>query len=229
MEEPRYLLTTKNYKTEKGEAFGYGTGILMMSPHKIGGKNVCPNASPACSALCLNTSGHGRYGFVQKVRLARKLFYFNEKVRFEQKLRLEIQKYIAKCERKNIIPVFRLNGLSDLPALAIKFAREFSDYQFYDYTKNFKTLLRNDLPANYHLTFSRSELNEKECIEALKLGFNVAVVFDKAPKTYLNHKVVTGEDSDLRFLDKYPEPVIIGLTAKGRARHDTLGFVVRGL
>ena len=33
------------------------------------------------------------------------------------------------------------------------------------------------LPANYHLTFSRSETNEADCKRVLEAGGNVAVVF----------------------------------------------------
>jgi hypothetical protein len=37
--------------------------------------------------------------------------------------------------------------------------------------------------------------------------------------------VFDGDDTDLRFLD--PTGVIVGLKAKGRARKDTSGFVIR--
>lgn len=64
----------------------------------------------------------------------------------------------------------------------------------------------------------------------MNLGYNVAVVFNKIPDTYLGYEVVNGEESDLRFLDgkgKKGKGLIVGLTAKGRAKHDTTNFVVR--
>ena len=82
------------------------------------------------------------------------------------------------------------------------------------------------LPSNYSLTFSRSETNETQCLEVLKRGGNVAVVFrSKALPTHWNgFKVINGDENDLRFLD--PKGVVVGLTAKGKAKTDTSGFVV---
>lgn len=222
------LITTNNLKTNKGNKYGYSTAILHLAPFTLSGKNVCPKASNGCASACLNTSGHGRFDSVQNARKKRTLLYFNERAEFEAKLTKDINAVIRRAEKNNLIPAIRINGTSDLPALAIRFANKFPNVQHYDYTKVLKTL-EKPLPKNYHLTFSRSENNESECIRALELGFNVAVVFEKMPKTYLGHKVVTGEDSDLRFLDidKRKKPVIIGLTAKGKAKKDTSGFVVR--
>jgi hypothetical protein len=53
----------------------------------------------------------------------------------------------------------------------------------------------------------------------------VAVVFDKLPETYLGKPVIDGDVSDLRFLD--PKGVIVGLKAKGKAKKDSSGFVVK--
>ena len=38
-------------------------------------------------------------------------------------------------------------------------------------------------------------------------------------------KVIDGDTDDLRFLD--PTNVVVGLKAKGDAKHDTSGFVIR--
>lgn len=220
------LLTTKNLKTMKGEKLGYFTGILHLAPYDTSGKNVCPNATEGCSSSCLNTSGHGRYQRTQRARIRRTLEFLNERKKFLAKLEKDIETVIRRSKKNGVTPAFRLNGTSDIPKLSILFAEKFAKQQFYDYTKNFKTLLL-DLPENYHLTFSRSEKNEKECKKALQLGYNVAVVFEKMPETYWGYEVVSGEESDLRFLDK--KGVIIGLTPKGKARRDKTGFVVRPL
>lgn len=56
-------------KTVKGESFGFLTGILYLSPLSLGGfGNLCPFASPGCSADCLNSAGRGAFNSVQKAR-----------------------------------------------------------------------------------------------------------------------------------------------------------------
>lgn len=222
------LITTKNLKTLKSVAFGYANVILHLAPFNLSGKNVCPNASAGCAKACLNTSGHGRYQNVQNARIKRTLRYFNERQQFEADLSDDIKTVIRRAKKNDLIPVFRLNGTSDIPSLALNAVKQFAETQFYDYTKNFKTMekfLKGELPANYHLTFSRSETNEQECKKVLELGGNVAVVFDVLPKTYLGYKVIDGDTNDLRFLDE--KNVVVGLTAKGRAKKDKSGFVVR--
>jgi hypothetical protein len=86
--------------------------------------------------------------------------------------------------------------------------------------------LKGDFPANYHLTFSRSESNEVECREVLLAGGNVAVVFRARPfpSRHLGFPVIDGDETDLRFLD--PSGVVVGLSAKGSAKNDESGFVV---
>jgi hypothetical protein len=100
--------------------------------------------------------------------------------------------------------------------------REFKNVQFYDYTK---IPGREKLPKNYHLTFSRSEVNENDCLNELQKGRNVAVVFDVLPTTWNGYPVICGDNDDLRFLD--PKNVVVGLTAKGKAKKDDSGFVVK--
>jgi len=56
------------------------------------------------------------------------------------------------------------------------------------------------------------------------MGFNVAVVFQEQPETYLGVKVISGDEHDLRFLDA--SGVVVGLTAKGKAKRDTSGFTI---
>ena len=99
---------------------------------------------------------------------------------------------------------------------------EFKHVQFYDYTA---IPNRRNLPANYHLTFSRKEDNQQDVLKAIKNGFNVAVVFEKyLPQTYLGLPVFNGDETDLRFTD--PKKSIVGLIAKGKAKKDESGFTV---
>jgi hypothetical protein len=126
-----------------------------------------------------------------------------------------------------MIPAFRLNGTSDIrwETVPVNGATNlmslFPNVQFYDYTKHEN---RRNLPANYHLTVSRSETNEAN---VFALPYNVAVVFNSKtlPAEYNGRPVVNGDDTDLRFLD--PTGVVVGLTAKGKAKKDPTGFTVR--
>jgi hypothetical protein len=104
------------------------------------------------------------------------------------------------------------------------------DLQFVDYTKSFKRALEHaagQFPANYHLTFSRSETNEDDCRQVLAAGGNVAVVLaGEFPEHYLGHRVINGDAHDLRHLDG--RGVVVALSPKGRkAKSDNSGFVVR--
>lgn len=219
------MLTFDNAKTIKGEALGYRTGIQYFASHKASGHNVCPKATEGCSNPCLYVQGRGRMDRTQQARIKKTLFYFNEPEAYEKALVKSINSLIRYCNKHGMKPAVRLNGTSDIPKLSITYARMFPEVQFYDYTKLIETLRRDDLPANLHLTFSRSELNETECFEALERGYNVAVVFETLPETWHGRRVINGDEHDLRFLD--PEGVIVGLTPKGTMKEDQTGMVVR--
>ena len=126
-----------------------------------------------------------------------------------------------------MIPVFRLNGTSDLPWEKIRVGQYrnimamFPDIQFYDYTK----IPGRQVPANYSLTFSAADGNDQDVQNAIQAGYNIAVVFEhkQLPDYYMGLPVYNADNSDLRFLD--PKQVIAGLYAKGKAKKDMSGFV----
>ena len=144
---------------------------------------------------------------------------------------LILYKFSSYCKKKDIKPVVRLNGTSDIAFHKKGIMDEFPGIQFYDYTKYpFAKRPTSKLPSNYHLTFSRSEHAISYSIGAdignnLENGRNVAVVFDVVPTTWHGIKVIDGDSHDMRFLDSVG--VIVGLKAKGEAKKDTSGFVVR--
>jgi hypothetical protein len=227
------LLTTNNYKTMKGEKLGYITYILYMSPFTANstGKNVCSHASKGCAEACLVGSGFGgMYANVAKGRREKTEYFLHNRIEFLYQVKSEIERAIKKNEGKAIVTI-RLNGTSDLPYENLRVFEGnknifeiFPNIQFYDYTKNYLRFDR-ELPANYHLTFSRSETNHTKAIEMLKRGFNVAMVFDELPKTFGGFEVVNGDESDLRFLDK--KNVIVGLKYKkmtGKGADNSLAF-----
>jgi hypothetical protein len=157
-----------------------------------------------------------------------------------------IEAAIRQAERLGKKLCVRMNGSSDIawegiscerwidgiPGLYRSVFAAFPELDFVDYTKNPRRFERA-LPANYHLTFSRSEANEIEALALLARGVNVAVVFaDALPSSWHGFTVINGDLHDLRHLDpKAPiggKGYVIGLSPKGRkAKKDTSGFVVR--
>lgn len=236
------LLTIGNPKLIKGEKKGYLSFILHLAPADLSGYNVCPMASEGCKAACLNTAGRGGIfkkgettNVIQQARIRRTQLFFKNRDFFMNLLVEDILAGIRKADREGLIPVFRLNGTSDIRWENIpvedynkngvvrhkNIMAAFPNVQFYDYTA---LPNRRDLPANYHLTFSRKEDNDFNVMRAIAGETNVAVVFNKLPDTWLGVRVVPGDETDLRFLD--PKGVIVGLKAKGKAKKDNSGFVV---
>jgi len=222
---PKRLLTEQNEKTQKGEAKGYLTGVMHLMPSDLSGAgNVCPYASPECRAHCLNTAGAwANAPAVQNSRRMKTELYFSDREQFMKDMRKSVAALVRKAERDDLIPAIRINGTSDLPNIARTMAAEFPDVQFYDYTKIPQPWKRQ--MKNYHITFSRSEINEKHAMDALEHGVNVAVVFELAkgaplPEHWKGFQVIDGDVHDLRFLDKQEGegPFIVGLRAKGKAR-----------
>jgi hypothetical protein len=217
------LLSSSNTKIKKGEKLGWKTLGLSLAPYTISGKNLCPHASEGCAAACLNTSGMGAFSNVQAARLAKTLFLLEKRVEFIGQLLRELKNAAKRNEKLAI----RLNVLSDLPWHNLIDMTAFPSVQFYDYTPNVNRMvqfLKGELPANYHLTFSRKENNQAQCDLILSMGGNVAVVFKTVPKTWKGFEVIDGDETDLRFLDK--KGVIVGLKAKGKGKKDTSGFVI---
>lgn len=224
------LLTTQNYKTTKGEKLGIMTGILYLAPAKISGYEVCPRRSEGCTKSCLYSAGRGAFNTVQKSRVAKTKMFFEHRDAFMDQLRKDIKSLVNKASKQNMVPAIRLNGTSDIEWTRLGIVEEFPDVQFYDYTKVLNRVTK-DRPSNYHITFSKNESNEVECLAAIKAGVNVAVVFDTKkgedlPKAWNGAPVYDGDDTDVRFLDP-KGGYVIGLRAKGKARKDQTGFVVK--
>jgi hypothetical protein len=94
----------------------------------------------------------------------------------------------------------------------------FPTVQFYDYTKVLGRKVSQYF--NYHLTFSKADGNDADVAEALMQGMSVVAVYDAIPEG-----VPSADETDLRFLD--PKGIMLGLKAKGRAKKDYSGFVIR--
>jgi len=220
-------------KTTKGSKNGYLTGILYMAAHKLSGLNVCSFASKGCIGACLNFAGLATvYPTVLRARTIKTLAFFYDRPTFIKGIEKSIVRLQNKAIKKDMMPVVRLNGTSDLEyhKFAPTLFSKFKDIQFYDYTKNPKRAIEHGqglLPKNYHITFSKSESNDKSVSKVLQAGGNVAAVFNGGlPNEYLSFKVIDGDKTDLRFLDK-GKGSIIGLKAKGKAKKDLSGFTIQ--
>lgn len=165
---------------------------------------------PNMSNLAINMFNHA-YGV--GVSSKSKLF-LEQRAEFMRQLVADLEAVVRKAARESSIPVVRLNGTSDIDWTIIK-------------TDNGQNVFER-FPSNYDLTFSKSETNETEALEALALGFNVAAVFagKELPITYMDRLVVDGDAHDLRFLD-VKGGAWVGLKAKGDAKRDKSGFVIQ--
>lgn len=237
------LLSTGNPKVLKGQAQGYNTYILHLAPADVSGYETCAKRTAGCTAACLNTAGRGGMfkrgestNAIQEARKRKTRMFFENRVEFMTLLVKDIELAIKQSARLGLIPVFRLNGTSDLAFEKYEVVRNgklfrnvfaaFPEVQFYDYTKILGRKVK-DIP-NYQLTFSAADGNDSDVYKAIAEGLNVAVVFgvkktDPLPTEYVGREVFDGDESDLRFLD--PKGVVVGLYAKGKAKKDTSGFV----
>ena len=219
------LLSTANPKIQKGTKLGYLSFILHLAPADLSGHNTCPKATVGCKSACLNTAGRGGMfkrgestNVIQKARIRKTVQYFEQRDQFLADLEADIRKAIRYAEKQGLIPVFRLNGTSDLSVEKWGIIEKFPTVQFYDYTKVLGRKVSH-LP-NYHLTFSKADGNDSDVAEALLQGMSVVAVYDKIPEG-----VPSADETDLRFLD--PKGIMLGLKAKGRAKKDYSGFVIR--
>jgi hypothetical protein len=222
---------------------GYNTFILHLAPADLSGYNTCPKATAGCKSACLNTAGRGGMfkkgestNVIQQARIRKTKMFFEQRTLFMMYLVADIELAIKQSKKKNLIPVFRLNGTSDIAFEKYPVYRDnveyknifaaFSEVTFYDYTKIPGRKVKDI--ANYSLTFSEADGNALETLNAIRAGMNVATVFgikknSPMPEMWNGMPVFNGDDSDLRFLD--PKGVVVGLYAKGKAKKDTSGFV----
>ena len=168
---------------------------------------------------------------VKRARLKKTNRFWDDRGQFLHDLAEEVGKLQRRAEAIGMLAAVRLNGTSDLPYERYKvpgtdknIMELFPAVQFYDYTKLENRFIGKKLPANYHLTFSRAEDNDHKLAAVLEYTSASVVFSGKLPATWRGYPVIDGDEHDARFTDAGPG-TIIGLTAKGKARHDGSGFV----
>ncbi len=246
------IFSFDNPKAGKAVFYGWLNAIHYMAPADAAGVgNLCPFYSKGCKAACLGLySGAATYyPAVVQSRIDKARRFMKDRNAYMRDVVRSIELAQRKAKRMGLRLCVRMNGSTDVAWEGIGVERifergkrdqggeywyrnlfeAFPDVQFVDYTKITSRLLRKR-PSNYHITLSRSEVNEQECQEWLQCGVNVAVVFaGKLPQLYLGAPVISGDNHDLRHLDPRGG-FVIGLTPKGnKAKRDTSGFVVRNL
>lgn len=216
----------KSAKLKHSLYHGTLTYAIYLAPSNLSGHNVCPK-SEHCRAHCLNQSGHNKadilaHGFegskVNNARIKRTRLFYDDREAFMRLLIREIMRYEKVAKREGLEFSVRLNGTSDISPLAFKYDGKcildiFPRIQFYDYTKVYS---RTNLLAsydNYDITFSYDGYNWDDCRNYLSQGGRVAVVFyGGLPKTFNGYEVVSGDDYDMRYIDK--NGCVIGLKYK---------------
>lgn len=232
-------------KIEMGGSVSVLATVLYMMPANESGREACAARSAGCSAACL-AEGTGRMSMSgpRAARRRRHASFFADRTRFLTDLAGEIDAHARKARKLGKIASVRLNGTTDLPWHRMKVVYRgrtwpnlhaiFPDVHFYEYTKHpYALQARGGLPANLHLTFSVSERSDAEprALDYLRAGYGAAVVtFTQRhviPTSFTlgaqNWPTTDGDAHDARFLD--PAGCVVILAAKGRAKHDTSGFV----
>ena len=207
----------------------YGIYLASSDASNI---NVCPK-SKMCRESCLVGSGYAKIDALShnnKVLNARiiktRLFFANRNL-FMKLMIKEINRAINKAKRLGMEFSVRLNCTSDINPTVFMYEGKnilelYPNVSFYDYTKVKNHWKVAEKYPNYYITFSRdgSKENEEECLEWLRRGNNVAVVFgvtktSELPKKWKGYDVLVGDDYDYRVWDKLQEgKQIVGLIYK---------------
>jgi len=237
----RALWSVESAKASKATEYGYLNAIHYMAPHTIAGVgNLCPFASPGCAASCLGYHT-GQASMVKdadntqnknSVRLSRDTKarqFMTQRPAYMREVHKQAKRVIAKAHKMGLKPALRFNGSTDVANAPREIAAAYPEVPVNEYTKSVRFALENAAgmhPANLTVCFSRSEINEADCVKVLEAGGLVSVVFHgEIPATWNGFPTVDGDKHDL--LHKQPKGHVVALKAKGAAKRDTTGFVVR--
>jgi len=199
---------------------------IYFAPAKSSGYEVCKGRTKACTAACLNLSGHNRMdiheNMINKSRVKKTKLFFEHREFTVRWIIAEIERFKRKADRISHTFSIRLNNTSDISpeefyiienGNKINLLQLYPDIIFYDYTKISSRVKLIDKYPNYDLTYSFNGYNIDKCEEMLENNVRVAVVFNgELPDMFMGHKVVNGDLYDMRY--KEPNNVIVGLHYK---------------
>ena len=195
---------------------------LELWSGKYYGETLCERAirlKLECLNYCIKTAGHGRHANVQGARQNRVKLMVDQPGLFNLQVDTDIKGLQATADHLGIELGIRLNIFSDKDWRKIIEANPGT--RFYDYTKEptrFNAFLRGELPANYDLTFSASEVDTERKLKGyLDRGGKVAFIYrGEFPDSYLGRVPIDGDKHDARWLN--PPGSVIALYTKGKAR-----------
>lgn len=214
--------TINNPKVIKNQVVGHIiTYSISLLQGNLSGYEVCSAAiNSPCRELCLGFTGHARASIlahgvnlspVVRARLIKTRLFFENRDLFMALLCYEIDKAKNYAYKHGMGFSVRLNCMSDISPLLFHFSYSkenildmFPDVQFYDYTKDFTRYKLSERYTNYYVCFSYDGKNWNRCIEMLNMGYNIAVVFEseRIPTQWRGYTVISGIESDLRYLDE---------------------------
>ena len=122
----RRMLAVDTAKNAKGEKLGYMTGILFLSPATESGLiDMCLGRNSHCTKACLgHSTGHLRFDKSRASRVDKTQMFVENRQLFLECVEWDIGMVIRRAERLGLTPVFRVNGSSDRPDVAMHFARQ---------------------------------------------------------------------------------------------------------
>lgn len=227
----RAKILGKSAKIEKSDKAGVLTAVAYLSPFTEAGINLCAMATRGCAESCLgHTTRRMAWNRSKIARIKRSLRYQLYREEFLIDLRVELRSHRKKADKLGMRHAVRLNGSTDILWERTGIMEEFSDIQFYDYTKY--RWNQRKVPSNYHLTFSISERPSSihEAMTWLSAGHNAALVVRNERQArftvamgWRGFPAIDGDETDIRFDD--PAGHIVTLYAKGAAKYDKSGFV----
>ncbi len=216
---PKYeVLTAASAKLDKSRvASNVETALLYLYPTQA----LCPASTPACRAACLVHAGHARmFPSVNDARRARTRLWETDPEELISRASRDLHKLAKYAAKYNMIPAARFNGTSDIAPIALlPLYRLAADLEVvtYEYTKR-----RDVFRLERHTTYSMAE----PASERFVTGQAHAVVFEgfgksrPLPPTFRGYRVIDGDLSDARFLDREAfglapdETYIVGLRMK---------------
>lgn len=219
---PHYsTLTGSSAKINKSRDIEIETAILYLAPDP----EICPASTPACRAACLYHAGHAQmFPAIKERRQARTARFRQLPWTFTEELIEDVRKLATYAKKKGRMAALRLNGTSDVAPQEFSHVYQAAvDYNVitYEYTKR-----RDCARLEEHTTYSLADPARDNIVQ----GQANAVVFDlpqwgraaakPLPETYRGYRVIDGDESDARFLDRQlfgldaDETYIVGLRMK---------------
>jgi hypothetical protein len=191
------------------------TYAIYLAPANTSGYNVCSHATKECKMGCLNTSGRAGIEefsgltMIHDCRVKKTRMFFEDQDYFMNWMIAEIKLYQRKAAKDGFFFSVRLNATSDIDWTNVFLNNKnifeiFPEVSFYDYSKSH--LKFDNIPNNYHLTYSYTGRNAELCKVLLNKGVNIAVVFNvrketELPKTFMGYPTVNGDLTDYRIND----------------------------